>query len=303
MNAKLIWLTPVLVLLFSAGISFQSTAQQTVIDNDVEIDEDAEELTSEYDWMLGLNLSQNSYSDNWSGGGSDSFNAEGRTSFDARFTEDVFGSRHSVDLRYGQSRVGGSDFEKSNDRIRLRNQFLRKFIDERWGAAINVNFDSQFEQKIEENEEENGTSTRIFFPGGEIIEMLGISFEPDRSFEAQAGLSMQQIFVRDRRLAPIFGLDENQTFRNQAGFSTVLSFSRAFLESFEYTGYIETFSSFDKPVIDTNVTFVNEVVIDIHRYFTVNFDLEFRYNTDVDDEIQTRQVLSVGFRYDIFESD
>ncbi len=277
-------------------LNFAAKAQDPILEDTVEVDE-VDESNWEVGWNISVNASQASYSDNWSQGGSDSFNAVGGSSFNARYTADKFGSAHGITLRYGQTRVDGGEFRKSDDVIRVRNQFRRQFEDERWGAVLNVNADTQFDKGFDSAQEQ--LRSRFLAPLY-VTEILGISFTPDDiGFQAEAGFSMQQTIVRDTDLSERYGLDEGERFRNEAGFSTVLSFNRSIFRDFSYSGYIETFSSFDKPVSRTDFNFVSELSGDINEYVSVNFEFTLRYNDDVDEDLQTRQILSVGFRYSL----
>lgn len=281
-----------LFLFITTGTLF---AQDPIVEDTVGVEE-IDDSSWEIAWRISANASQASYSDNWSQGGSDSFNTVGSTTFSARYTKDEFGSAHTVSLRYGQTRVDGGEFRKSDDVIRIRNQFRRKFDDERWGAVLNVNFDTQFDKGYSSDQDE--LRSRFLAPAY-ITEILGISFTPDRSFEAEAGFSMQQTIVRDPDLSTLYGLDEGQTFRNEAGFSTIISFDRTIFSDFTYRGYVETFSSFDKPITSTDFSFVNELSGDINDYISLNLEFTMRYNDDVSDDLQIRQVLSAGFRYSL----
>ncbi len=271
-------------------------AQDPLLEDTVAVEE-VDESNWEVGWGISVNASQASYSENWSQGGSDSFNAVGSSSFNAAYSAELFGSSHAITLRYGQTRVEGGDFRKSDDVIRLRNQFRRKFDDERWGVVLNINADTQFDRGYDSAQE---VLRSRFLAPAYVTQILGMSFTPDDiGFQAEAGFSMQQTIVRDTDLSTRYGLEEGETFRNQAGFSTVLSFNRDIFRDFSYSGYVETFSSFDTPIRRTDLNFVNELSGDINDYVSLNFEFTLRYNDDVDDDIQTRQILSVGFRYSL----
>lgn len=271
-------------------------AQEAIVQDTVDVD-DTEESNWDVTWNISMNASQNSYSDNWASGGSDSFNAVGSNSFSASYSIDKFGSAHGITLRYGQTRIDGEDFRKSDDVIRVRNQFRREFEDERWGAVMNINADTQFDKGFDSAQEE--LRSRFLAPLY-VTEILGISFTPTNiGFQAEAGFSMQQTVVRDTDLSQRYGLEEGERFRNEAGFSTVLTYDRDIFGDFSYSGYIETFSSFDKPITRTDFNFVNELSGDINEYVSLNFEFTLRYNDDVDEDLQSRRILSVGFRYSL----
>ncbi len=259
----------------------------------------------EHNLRLSLTGSQSTYR-NWSQGGTDNVSVLASTAYSSEYKKDHLGYRVSVNLRYGQSRIGDGDFVKSDDVIRVRNQARRLFRDERYSAIFNVNFETQFDKGYDNPVPDEGETRNVisrFFAPAYLSQTLGVSYNPDRHFRFETGLAMKQTFVSDTDLSERYGLPEGDTFRNEAGFSLLLGYERRIMDSIYYAGYVETFSNVNKSLLSTDVLFVNEITGQINRYISANIEFALAYNDDVTDELQVRQNISVGFSYSIFGSE
>lgn len=244
-------------------------------------------------WRATLNGTQAAYN-NWSSGGVSSMSAIGATAFSAKYLAKKNQLKSNINLRYGQTRVEDEGFRKSADEIRWRNQYLRKFQDERWGAIFNVNLETQFDEGVNKD---TGELESDFFAPGYITEILGISYRPDDYFTAEAGISARQTIVRNAALSTRYGLDEGENFKNEFGFSFMISYEREIFPNIYYAGYLETFTNPEEDVFKSDFLFTNELTGQITDGISANFELSFRFNEDFIDEIQTKQLLSVGITY------
>ena len=268
---------------------------------------DPEELEIDpYEWGFGLRMSltgsQAAYR-NWSQGGVNNISMLGSVGFSAAYEMDRYLFSHSTALRYGQSRIGEGDFIKSDDIIRVRNQLRRRFSDERFSAIFNVNLDTQFDTgydpPVPEDDEPRVVISRFFAPGY-ISQVLGLSYNPERYFRSEAGLAMKQTIVSDTDLSPRYGLDPGDTFRNETGFSLLIGYERQIMENIFYSGFAETFTNVTKSIASTDVLIVNEISGQINRYISTNFELALVYDDDITEELQVKQIISVGFSYSFF---
>ncbi len=240
---------------------------------------------------------------NWSQGGTDNLAILGTTAYTSEYSKDRYGYRLDINLRYGQTRIGDGDFIKSDDRIRIRNQASRKFRDERLSAIFNVNFESQFdkgyENPIPDEGEERILISRFLAPAY-ITEVLGLSYKPVENFRMEGGLAMKQTIVSDTDLSPRFGLSEGDSFRNEAGFSLLIGYERRIMENIYYSGYVETFTNVNRDLKYTDLLFANEITGQINRYISANVEFVLAYDRDFIDELQVKQIISLGLSYTFF---
>ena len=274
----------------------------TVLDESVAADT-LDDSSWDYALRTSLTGSQASYR-NWSQGGTDNISMLGNAAFTSSYQKNNLMYNLGVNLRYGQSRIGDGDFVKSDDQIRIRNQFRRLFRDERYSAIMNINFESQFDKGYDNPVAAEGETREVvsrFFSPAYLSQTLGLSYNPDRHLRFEAGLAMKQTFVSDTELSVKYGLDTGETFRNEAGFSLLIGYERRIMESIYYSGYVETFTNINKSLTSTDLFFVSEITGRINRYVSANVEFALAYNDDITDELQVRQTVSVGFSYSFFE--
>ncbi len=300
MKAKL--LTTFAILLFSAASAVAQTEPAPNPDTAQPAVDEAPASNWNHSLRASLTGTQATYR-NWSQGGTNNIAILGTTAFASEYSKGIYSYNLDINLRYGQTRIGDGDFIKSDDRIRIRNQASRKFRDERWSAILNVNFESQFDKgydnPIPDEGEERILISRFMAPAY-ITEVLGLSFKPVENFRMEGGLAMKQTIVSDTDLSPRFGLPEGDSFRNEAGFSFLVGYERRVMENIFYSGYVETFTNVNRDLKYTDVLFVNEITGQINRYISANVEFVLAYDRDIIDELQVKQIISLGLSYSFF---
>ncbi len=283
-----------LISIFVILTGFQSaTAQKLPMPTDDLLRTPEEEGDWEIRIRSGLNGSQAYYRE-WAQGGVDRIAVVASTMFTGVYTDGPYQYGFRLDLRYGRTRQDRGAFRKSEDLIRLRNQFRRRFTDERFSLTANVNFETQFDKGYDRSFEI--VQSRFLAPGT-LTETIGLSFDPGSDFESMFGISLRQTFIRDTSLSERYGLDQGEWFRNEAGFTVIMSYEREIWTNVKYSGYIETFSNLQKSLPSTDVTLTNELVGRINSYLTTNFEFAIQYNDDITKALQIKQILSVGLNY------
>ena len=264
---------------------------------------DAEDSAWDYSLRTSFTGSNSTYR-SWSQGGVDNISLLGSTGFSSEYKKEQFTFSKNINLRYGQSRIGDGDFVKSDDLIRVRTQIRRLFRDERFSTIFNLNFESQFAKgydRLTTDSEQPRVMLSRFLAPAYINQILGLSYNPDEHIRFESGLAMKQTIVRDTTLSTRYGLEPGDTFRNEAGFSLLIGYERRIMESIYYSGYIETFTNVNKNLASSDLLFVNEITGQINRYISANVEFVLAYNDDVTDDLQIKQIISVGFNYIFFE--
>ena len=239
-----------------------------------------------------LNGSQASYR-NWEQGGVNTLAIKAGTNFNARYRQESFGYNLNIGLEYGQAKID-DDYRKTDDEISVRNTFRWFFEDDRWSMVSNVNFLSQFD--VGEDNAGEVVVSRFLAPAY-ITETLGISYQPVSYFSAEFGASSRQTIVRDTDLSTRYGLDEDDTFRNELGFSFLLQFDKEIWENLRYVSSLETFSNAQQHLDRSDFTFNNEIIGSINSILNANLRFTMLYRDDVSNKIQIRQTLSLGLSF------
>jgi len=249
-------------------------------------------------WIGGINGSQASFS-NWSQGGSNTVNATGSTLFNLKYLEDRFGYNLLVNLKYGKARIEGDGTRKTDDKIAVSNKFSYRFSDSRFTAFGNVNFSTQFDKGFDYKVEPEPELISNFFAPAYFTQIVGIGFTPVDFFTAEAGMAFKETIVRDTTLSTRYGLDPGEKFRFEPGYSIILNLDKRIVSNVRLVSTLETFSSLRTGIESTDINFSNELIGKINDYLNTSFQFVLVYDDDFSKEVQLKQVLSVGFSFNL----
>jgi len=251
-------------------------------------------------WEAGLSGSQASYS-NWAQGGINNIAVTGSSDFIAKFRENRFSYSFRLNTRFGQTRIEDEGVRKIDDRLEARNRFLYDIGTEGGDFKVfaNVNFRTQFAEGFNYGAGEDGEDvlTSKFMAPGYLSQNLGLAYMPTENFSFEAGFGMLQTFVRDESLATRYGLDEGDTFRNEAGVTFGASYDMRVATNISLSTALETFTNVNKSVKSTNVLFNSQVTGRINNYMNASFRLDLVYDDDFSKELQVAQILSIGISF------
>jgi hypothetical protein len=253
-------------------------------------------------WVVNLNGSQASYS-NWSQGGVNNIAVTGRSNATLAYKQGRFSYGVLLDTRFGQTRIQDEGVRKIDDRLFLMNRFLFDLGDEDSDFKIfgNIRFRTQFAEGFNYGAGPEGGNILIsnFLAPAYFTQDAGLAYVPTDNFMFEAGLGLQQTFVRDVELAPRYGLDEGDRFRSEAGLTLGSNYDAEIATNILFSTSINTFTSFDKPIRSTDVYFSNRFTARINSYMNTSLSLDLVYNDDFSKEIQVAQVLSVGVSFNL----
>lgn len=251
-------------------------------------------------WSVGLNGSQASYS-NWSQGGVNNIAVSGNSEFTMKYKEERFGYGFSLNTRYGKSKIEDEGVRKIDDRLSIRNRFIYDLGTENGDFKLfgNLNFRTQFDKGFEYNAGPNGEDILIskFMAPGYLSENVGLAYVPSDYFSFEAGLGLQQTFVRDESLSETYGLAPGETFRNEAGITLGIGYQRTVAANLSYSTNVETFTNLNKAVSSTDLYFANQITGRINNFMNASLRFDLAYDDDFSDEVQVAQILSLGVSF------
>ncbi|WP_069130556.1 DUF3078 domain-containing protein [Rhodohalobacter halophilus] len=252
-------------------------------------------------WVAGLNGSQAAYS-NWSQGGVNNIAFTGNSSFSATYKKERFSYIFAFITRYGQTKIEGEGVRKTDDRLAVRNRFLYDLGADResdFKLFGNVNFRTQFSKGYRYGDAPDGSDVLIsdFMAPGYLSENAGMAYVPSDNFSFEAGLGLQQTFVSDESLSTLYGLDEGDTFRNEAGLTFAIAYERNIATNLSISSSVETFTNLNKAVSSTDIFVNNQFTGKINDFMNASLRLDFIYDDDFSKELQVAQVLSVGVSF------
>lgn len=253
-------------------------------------------------WNVGISGSQASYS-NWSQGGVNNIAATGRTTFTTVYSRNKFAYGFLFHSRFGKTKVQDEGIRKIDDRLFILNRFLYDLGNEESEFKLfsNIKMRTQFDDGFKYGAGENGTDLKIsgFLSPAYFNQDIGIAYIPSENFSVEAGLGLQQTYVKDRELGPTYGLEDGDRIRSEAGFTIGSGFKSEFATNITYSGTLNTFTSFGRSVKSTDVQFSNSLIGKINDFLNASVSLDFVYDDDFSNELQIAQVLSLGILYTI----
>lgn len=251
-------------------------------------------------WEAGLNGSQASYS-NWAQGGVNNIAISGNSDFAAFFKEGRYSYIFAFESRYGKSKVEDEGVRKIADRLSIRNRLLYDLSGDNGDFKIfgNINLRTQLDKGFDYGAGPEGEDILIsrFMAPGYLSENAGLAYVPTDFFSFEAGIGLQQTFVRDEELSETYGLDPGDTFRNEAGLTLAANYEQRVAENLKLSSGFETFTSMDKALGSTDVYFSNELTGRINNLLNASLRFDLAYDDDFSNEIQVAQILSLGISF------
>lgn len=242
-------------------------------------------------WVIGVNGSQASYS-NWSQGGVSSVSGAASSVYNNTYTTEKFVYKFVKNFKYGQIKNEGEDIQKTDDQILIRNSF-EYILTDISSLVGNVNFQSQFAPGYDTAADVR-TKISDFFAPAYINENIGYALTPGKTFKAQVGAGFKQTIVSIDGLETLYGVEEGKNVRFEAGLNLGVSFTKVLAPNVSWSSEFESFSNLQVSLKSTDFIFRNEITGKINDFMNTNFQFSFMYDDDFSEELQIKQVLSVG---------
>lgn len=134
-----------------------------------------------------------------------------------------------------------------------------------------------------------------FFAPAVWTQSLGVTYDPDRWFIVRLGLGTKETFVLIDRLRPVHGNAPDEAVRLQAGIEALAEAERELFENVLWTsrlGLFQAFTQFDSAAPD--LVFENLLQLKVNDWLSTNLEVVTLYDEDTIDEIQLKEVLSIG---------
>ncbi len=246
-------------------------------------------------WTIGLNGSQASYN-NWSQGNNNSVAATGSNLFSATYKRARYSYDLLVNLRYGQTKINGSELRKTDDLIHLRNRLNHLLHDDQYTAYFEVDFRTQFDEGFDKNK----VYISDLMSPGYLQETAGLGYKPVDFVQFQSGFSLKQTFVADTTLSSRYGVKKGRHFRSEGGFSLGASIKKNVAKNLTLNSNVQSFTNFLQNVEYTDIMFSNELTGKINSFMNTNIQFVVMYDRDFNKQIQVKQVLAVGLSFNVF---
>lgn len=319
------------VLFIIIAISFGLAANAQVTDGEKSLR--AQKADTAQGWktggVFGANFTQVSLS-NWAAGGQSSVSLNGLLNVFADYKKGTSAWDNSLMLGYGETKLGGSDWIKSDDQIILNSKFGKKAT-ENWYYAALLNFKSQFAPGYSDATESNKISD--FLAPGYLLGALGMDYKPNDNFSlfiSPITAKLTVVSIQNLADAGAFGVEEaeydaagmktkdGENTRLEVGGYVRMAYKKDIWENVSFTTNLDLFSNYSENPQNIDVNWGNTLSMKVNKYLTTTITTMLIYDDDIDitetddsgtpklddngspiigPRTQFKYVLAVGFQY------
>ena len=263
------------------------------------------------EFSTGVNLNQSSFSDNWKGGGSNTFATGWYLNHNATVNNKSWRLISDLSMQVGFLQNKTQSLRKNIDRIFY--EFKAGYrISPQMDFYGSTNFQTQFFQGFEYGKKNklgipvDSVVSSLFAPAY-LTTSLGLEYHPNKEYYTRFGIgSLRQTFVFDERFsrAGLFGLERpGDNIRNQFVLQLLFNVERDIFENVNmkarYTSLIDYFRMGNPNSIvhrfDANFT------MKVNKYLSTNLQAVLYKDPDQDPNWQFSQILSMGLVYRIIK--
>ena len=249
--------------------------------------------------MVGLNLSQTSFS-NWAQGGSNSLAFAAYTNIGAIYFNDPCKWKNRLNMTYGRSKIGNEGYRTNENDIYFESVASR---DIGWAVDpyFSVTFRSSLTKGYDYSVESSGVQIVDFFDPGYLSEALGFTYDQNKIITTRLGVAIQQTFANkitnytDDPETP----NEIEKFKFDTGLESVTEVNYEFLENMKYSSFLRLFTRFNS--LDVwDVRWDNIISAKVNDYIQVNFAVTVIHEVSQTRRTQVREALQLGISYSLF---
>ena len=256
---------------------------------------------------FGFNINQAAFSDNWQGGGINSFAFSTNLTAKFDYSKDRVSFISSVDALYSMLKNDGQSVRKSNDKLLVDSKLGYSF-NTKWDISLGFNFLSQFAAGYNYVTDAAGVEQELLisnlFAPAFITLSLGLTYEPKDYFSVQiAPFSPRFTIVNDtsiiNNVPNNYGVEQGQISRTEwAAGQIIADFNKDILKDinlkFRYQLFIN-YEDLDISKVDHRLDL--SLTARINKYITTSFGLIVIYDADQHEDAQFNQFLGIGFLY------
>lgn len=255
--------------------------------------------------QLGLNFNQSAFSENWAGGGVNSFAFTALFTYQLHYKNENLTWDNQVEGRYGIVKNADQTYlRKSQDRIYLDSKFGYR-VSESWNIFIASNFLTQFAPGYRYAEDSVGNELRYlisdFMAPGFLTTSLGIEYRPDEHFWLRLSpFSPRLTFVTNNNLltedGKNYGVEPGETVRKEwLAFQIVTEFQKNLTDIINLQTRYLLFANYDTLSFNT-IDHRLDLLFNAKLTRFINFSAGaiMLYDFDQDSNIQISQTMGIG---------
>lgn len=255
---------------------------------------------------ISINLSQAAFSDNWKGGGVNSFALGGLINYKTEYSKESYSYVSEVILQYGKVKNKNQLQKKTTDRIYWDNKAAIQLA-KNWYFFGSINFESQFDKGFSYSKDANGNEIETLFSKfmspGYLTESIGFEYKPNKFFSTRIGTgTARQTFVIDTAVFENptnpnrFGMTKGKSFKNELAFQIVTNFEKEIAKNMMLKTRYNMFIPYDN-LGHIDHRFDINITAKVNRAINVSITGVGLYDRDTDSKLQGSQTLALGLTF------
>jgi hypothetical protein len=253
---------------------------------------------------LGINLNQSAFSDNWSGGGVNSFALGTNFDFKAEYNLKPLSYTTELIMIYGISKNKGQVSRKTNDRIFFDNKLATQ-LSKKWYFFGSLSFESQFAAGYQYSTDAAGNVSASlisrFLSPGYFTESIGFEYKPVKYIDIRLGTgTARQTLVLDttiyHNIPGNYGVTPHSVFRNELAFQVVSTINKDIAQNMNLQARYALFipyNNFSRITHRLDATLAARV----NRLINVTINGTLLYDITTNNSVQASQGLALGLVY------
>jgi hypothetical protein len=263
---------------------------------------------------FGLNFAQVQLN-NWAGGGESSISVTGLMALSAIKKTDKMSWTNSLDLTYGQARLGKQAFRKTDDQLLIRSMYNRK-LSERWGIAGGADFRTQIDRGFNFTTDNNtGEEIRTlisdFMAPAYLNLNIGLSYARMGFKAILSPIASKFTFVLNDELSAqgAYGVEEGKRVRSElAGASLNITADYNLMENVKFKTNFLAFTEYKGAFSEVDFNWDTQLLFTVNKFIKTSITTQLIYDEDVQinredgtvgPAVQFKGVLNIGLLYTI----
>ena len=234
--------------------------------------------------VLTVNFSNTGFGNYWQSGGINTIAVNGLANLFADYEKNKFQWRNTLDLAYGQSKLGKASFLKSDDRIEFNSKAGRKLTDKLLASAM-LGFRTQFDEGRDFSNPDVAAPliSQTFAPA--FINLgLGLDYQPNKDISIFfAPINNKTTIVSIERLRPLYFPKDNldKAVRYELGTNLGLKLRKPIAENVTYSTTANFFSNYLKNFGRVDVNWDQLLTFQINKFLATTFTTSLIYDDDI----------------------
>ena len=260
---------------------------------------------STMNWSVkGINtflINQSSFS-NWIGGGANNLGWRAGLDYNITYENGDNLWENVLVVNYGHNKTEGLGNRKTQDDLNFSTNYGRK-ISENWYISTGTSLQTQFAAGYQGGNDPEDEKISNFMAPGYINFGAGFTYRPDKNLTLTlrpANIRWTLVLDKDLQLKDNYGLkNDGDSSLLQFGFWTTVAYKLQLMENIYLVSNASIISNYLDHPERLVLIYGGKLNLRVNKYISTVFTLDFIYDHNQIQKLQTKQTIGVGLSYDL----